>query len=94
MRNYETVIIFYPDVEEETRNSVMERLTNIIKENGSVDEIDEWGDRKFAYEIEYHNHGYYYLVKFKTEPETIVEFERIAKIQESILRYMVINLDK
>lgn len=94
MRNYETVIIFYPDVEEETRNSVMERLTNIIKENGSVDEIDEWGDRKFAYEIEYNNHGYYYLVKFKTEPETIVEFERIAKIQESILRYMVINLDK
>ena len=94
MRNYETVIIFYPDVEEETRNSVMERLTNIIKDNGSVDEIDEWGDRKFAYEIEYHNHGYYYLVKFKTEPETIVEFERIAKIQESILRYMVINLDK
>lgn len=94
MKNYESIVIFYPDVEEENRKDAVERLKSIIESNGSIEEIEEWGDRKFAYEIEYHNHGFYYLFKFKADADTVKEFSRIAKIQESILRHMVINLDK
>lgn len=94
MKNYESIVIFYPDIEEETRVATVNRLKEIIESNGSIEEIEEWGDRKFAYEIEYHNHGFYYLIKFKTDPDTVSEFDRIAKIQESILRHMIINLDK
>ncbi len=94
MKNYESIVIFYPDIEEEVRIDAVERLKSIIESNGSIEEIEEWGDRKFAYEIEYHNHGFYYLFKFNTDADTVKEFSRIAKIQESILRHMVINLDK
>ncbi len=94
MKNYESIVIFYPDVEEDVRKGAVERLSNIIESQGSIQEIEEWGDKKFAYTIEYNNHGFYYLFKFEAESEAVKEFDRIAKIQESILRHMVINLDK
>lgn len=94
MKNYEAVVIFYPDVEEEARKAVVERLSSIITTTGSVKEVEEWGDRKFAYPIQYHNHGFYYLFTFDAEADTVKEFDRVARIQESIIRHMVINLDK
>lgn len=94
MKNYESIVIFYPEVEEDTRKSVIERLSNIIESNGSIKEVNEWGDKKFAYEIEYNNHGFYYLFTFEAETDAVKEFDRIARIQESIIRHMVINLDK
>lgn len=94
MRNYEAVVIFYPDIDDEVREESIDRLSSIIEETGSIEEVDEWGDRKFAYEIEDYNHGFYYLIKFTSDSDTINEFDRIAKIQESIMRHMVINLDK
>lgn len=94
MKNYEAIVIFYPDVEEEVRQATIDRLTNIIETNGKVEEVEHWGDKKFAYPIQYHNHGYYTLFKFQAEPETEKEFNRIARISESIIRQMTINLDK
>lgn len=94
MKNYEAVVIFYPDVDDDTREGAIERLSSVINDGGSIEEIEEWGDRKFAYEIQDNNHGFYYLIKFSSDADTVNEFDRIAKIQESILRHMVINLDK
>lgn len=93
MINYESVVIFYPDTDEDTREEVINRLADIVSEGGEV-EIDHWGDKKFAYPIEFHNHGNYYLLTFKADNESLAEFSRIAKIQESILRFMIVNLDK
>ena len=94
MKNYEAIVIFYPDVEEDVRKNAVERLSNVIESNGSIKEVEEWGDKKFAYPIEYNNHGFYYLFTFESEADAVKEFDRIAKIQESIIRHMVINLDK
>ena len=94
MNNYEAIVIFYHDVEEEVRKAAVERLTEIISNDGNVEDIDEWGDRKFAYLIDDRTIGFYYLIKFKATPSAIKEFDRVAKIQESIIRHMVINLDK
>lgn len=94
MNNYEAIVIFYQDIEEEVRKTAVERLTDIINQDGSLDEVDEWGDRKFAYLIDDHATGFYYLLKFKATPNAVKEFDRVAKIQESIIRHMVINLDK
>lgn len=93
MTNYETVVIFYPDTDEETREGAIKRLVDIVSECGEV-EVDHWGDKKFAYPIEFHNHGNYYLLTYKADNDTLAEFDRIAKIQESILRFMTVNLDK
>ncbi len=93
MNNYESIIIFYPDTEEDVRNSVIERLNDIIETNGEILEVNDWGDRKFAYEIEYHNHGFYNYTKFNADPSIIEEYGRIARIQESVLRYMVVKIE-
>lgn len=94
MKNYESVVIFYPDVEEEERKKVLDRLSAIINSDGELLEIEEWGDRKFAYEINYYSNGIYYLFKFKANNDALTEFDRISKIQDSIIRHMTINLDK
>ncbi|WP_036729650.1 30S ribosomal protein S6 [Peptoniphilus mikwangii] len=94
MNKYEAIVMFYPDVEEEKRVSSFERLKGIIEENGTVSNVDEWGMRKLAYEIEYYKEAYYYLVEFEAVPETVKEFDRVSKILDSVMRHMVVRLDK
>ncbi len=90
MRKYEGMFIFLPNAEEK-RVQVMERLKGIIEENGKIDTIDEWGDRKLAYLIDDIGEGYYVLVNFQADAEAILELERISKISDNIMRYMIIR---
>lgn len=62
MKKYEAIFMFYPTVEEEVRTKHFDRLKGIIEENGSISNVDEWGMRKLAYEIEYNKEAYYVLV--------------------------------
>ena len=91
MRKYEVVLMFYPDVEEETRVKTFDRLKNIIETHGKIESVDEWGMRKLAYEINYIKEGYYYIVDFKASGDHIKEFERRLRLSDSVLRYMVIR---
>ncbi|ACL71081.1 30S ribosomal protein S6 [Halothermothrix orenii] len=95
MRAYETTFIIKPDLEEEARNNILDRVKEIIDTNGGkVNEVDEWGDRNLAYEIKNYNTGYYTLIKFEGEAETIDEMERYFNLTDSVLRYLVIREDK
>lgn len=94
MNKYEVIVMFYPTVEEEKRTKAFERLTDILKKDGEVSNIDEWGMRKLAYEIEYNKEAYYYLVEFSATPSAVKEFDRVAKILDSVMRHMVVRLDK
>ncbi len=87
------MVIFYPNVEEEERAKISERLTNIISANGNVEEVEEWGNRKLAYLIDDYTNGYYVLCTFQAEQDVIVEFERVAKITEGIMRHMIVRID-
>lgn len=86
--------MFYPDVEAEKREAHFERLKNIISEAGTINNIDEWGSRKLAYEIEYYQEAYYILVEFDAEPAAVKEFDRIARIQDSVMRHMIVRVDE
>lgn len=90
MRKYEGMFIFLP-TDEEKRVQVMERFKGIIEENGKVNTIDEWGVRKLAYLIDDIGEGYYVLINFEAEPDVILELERISKISDNIMRYMIIR---
>lgn len=90
MREYESIVIFYPDTDEEERNEIINRLSEIVSNDF---ESDYWGDRKFAYEIEKHGHGHYYLLTFKADSDSLNEFDRVARIQENILRFMTVNIE-
>lgn len=91
MTNYEMVIILKPELEEEKRSAALDRIYDAINENGKVGEVDEWGIRKLAYEINYIKEGYYVIVNFEADPTVVAEAERRARIQDQIIRYMVIK---
>ena len=89
MRKYEAMVIFYPNLEEEKRNALLERFKKIIEVGGSITTLDEWGMRKLAYLIDDLAEGYYVLINFESNPEVISEFDRIAKISDGIMRHMI-----
>jgi len=93
MNKYEAVIMFYPEVEEEKRNASFERIKNVIEKEGKITNVDEWGMRKLAYEIEYKKEAYYIFVEFETKPEDIAEVNRLAKIMDPVMRQMVIKVE-
>lgn len=94
MRKYEGVFIFLPNLEEEDRVKVLDRLKGIIEADGSISNIDEWGIRKLAYLIDDIGEGYYYILNFETTPETVKELDRVAKISDSVMRNMVVRIDE
>ncbi|CDZ75420.1 Ribosomal protein S6 [Peptoniphilus sp. ING2-D1G] len=94
MNKYEVIIMFYPNVDEEKRTANFERLKKILEDGGKVTKVDEWGMKKLAYEIEYFKEAFYYLVEFEADKETVEEFDRVSKILDSVMRHMVVRLDK
>ena len=64
--SYETIFIIDAALEEDAVNALKEKFTNLIAKNGTVESVDEWGKRRFAYEIDDKTEGYYVLVDFTT----------------------------
>ncbi len=86
--------IIRPDVEEEARKSVIERFHTILTDNGAeIENVDEKGSRRLAYEINDYREGYYVVVNFASDVEAIEEFKRQAKFADEFLRHMVIRED-
>ncbi|MDD2401940.1 MAG: 30S ribosomal protein S6 [Clostridia bacterium] len=94
MRDYEMVVIVKTNLEEEATNAVIEKITNLINNNGGeLAKIDKWGKRRLAYEINDLAEGIYYLVNFKGIPETVKEIDRVLKITDEVIRFMIIRKD-
>lgn len=94
MRKYETMYIIDPTLEEEAIHEVVERFSNLIKDQGGeVEKIDEWGKRRLAYPIKDHREGYYVVMNFNAEADVPQELERVYKITDSVLRYLIIRED-
>ncbi len=86
-------MIMRPDAEDETRAALLDRVREIItNEQGTVGKTDEWGKRRFAYEMNHVNEGYYYVMYFKAEPKTLDEVTRVLKIADTVLRIMPVRL--
>jgi len=94
IRKYESIFIVAPQVEEEARNQIIEKLKNLVESNGTLIKADEWGTRKLAYEVADQTEGYYVLFKFESSPEFPLELERIYKITDGILKFLVIKIDE
>ncbi len=94
MRKYETLFVLKPSLEETNRAALIEKFTGIINNDGKVVEVEEWGNRKLAYEIEKITEGYYVLVNFEANPELPKELERNFKISDDVMRYVVINKEE
>ena len=86
---YEVLYVLNPNLSEEETQAIVEKFKTLIEQNGTVDEMDEWGKRKLAYEINYLTEGYYVLVKFTSGPELPAELDRILGITDGVIRSLV-----
>ena len=96
MRTYEIMYVVRPNIEDEARKALVERFKNILTNDGAeIIEEKDWGKRRLAYEIEDFKEGYYNIVRINTEDsEATDEFQRLAKINDDIIRYIVIREDE
>ena len=86
---YEVLYVLNPNLTEEETQAIVEKFKTLIEQNGTVDEMEEWGKRKLAYEINYLTEGYYVLVKFPSGPELPAELDRILGITDGVIRSLV-----
>ncbi|MGD1969871.1 MAG: 30S ribosomal protein S6 [Desulfobacterales bacterium] len=95
MRRYETIVIMDPDLSDEQRQPVVNRVQDVInQENGYLALTDEWGTRKLAYEIKKKPRGYYTRFDFCGTSAIVDEIERFFRIDDRVLKYMTVLLDK
>lgn len=93
LKKYETIFIINSEVGEEATKALVEKFKTMLETSAQLESIDEWGKRKMAYEIDDKTDGYYVLANFSSSPEFPAELERIYKITEGILKYIIIKKD-
>jgi small subunit ribosomal protein S6 len=94
MRNYEAMFILKTNLEEEKRNEIIEKFKTIVQANGEIENVEEWGNRKLAYEINKFSEGYYVLMKFKAEADVPKELDRNFRIMDDVIRHLIVNLEE
>lgn len=94
MRKYETMFILNSGFTKEELPEKVEKFINVISNaGGQVDKITDWGKRRLAYEVKKQRDGYFVLVNFSAEPGVSKELERIFRISEEVVRYLIVRLE-
>lgn len=94
MRKYEVMFIVKPDLEEAEINKVAEEMKKVLTDKAAkILEEKKMGQRELAYEIKKFKTGYYFLYVVEANSEAINEFDRIAKINENVIRHLVIKVE-
>jgi small subunit ribosomal protein S6 len=91
MRKYEVMYIVRPDVDQEILEATVAKFQGIISNGGEIVKHDLMGKRRLAYEIKKFREGIYVLVNFNATPEVVNELERLMKISDEVIRYLVVQ---
>ena len=95
MNKYEVTVILSAKLEEEERAGALERIKGYItRYNGTVGEVEEWGKKRLAYEIQKEHDGFYYFIPFEAESTAPAEIERHVRIMDHVLRYLIVRQDE
>ncbi|MDR0958496.1 MAG: 30S ribosomal protein S6 [Clostridiales bacterium] len=95
MNKYELTVVVNGGLSEEEAKAEFEKVQELIARfGGTVEKIDEWGKRRFAYEIDKMNDGYYQVVYFDGAAQTPGELESRLRIAEKIVRYLIVRVDE
>jgi len=89
MEKYELMYVLNPNLSEEETAAVVEKFKALVEANGTIDEMEEKGKRKLAYEINYLTEGYYVLVKFTSSPDFPAELDRVLGITDGVIRSLI-----
>jgi small subunit ribosomal protein S6 len=93
MNYYEKIVILDPNIDDTAVEETVQRIKDvIIKEGGEIFKTDNWGRRKMAYELNKHKKGNYILLLFQAPPPTILQIEKLCKVIDSIIKFMIVKL--
>jgi small subunit ribosomal protein S6 len=93
MRQYETMYILKAELDADQTAALVEKYQTLVTEHGGqIDQLQEIGKRRLAYEIQDLREGYYVLMQFSSDTDVTKELERVMKIEENLLRYMTVRL--
>lgn len=88
-KKYELMVILSPTLDSEQNEAAQQRILEVINSNGTAGEVDDWGRRRLAYEIEDQTEGHYQVITFEAESEAPREIERVLQIMNGVMRYMI-----
>ena len=92
MNKYELAVVLNVKLEDEERAAAIEKITNYITRfGGTVTNIDEWGKKRLAYEIQKSKEGFYYFIQFDGDSTTPNELESRVRIMEPVIRYLCVR---
>jgi small subunit ribosomal protein S6 len=95
LREYEIMLILPVDADESVVATAVDRVSKVIAaDGGEVSNIDRWGRRRFAYEIQHMTEGYYVVANFTAEPTVQTELERVLNLADEVIRHKVLLLPK
>ena len=93
MRHYEVMVILDAGLEEDGIREIVDRATQAITSNGgTIDKVDRWGKRRFAYEVHHRSEGYYVLVQAAAEVAAVDSVDRVLGLADEVIRHKVIRL--
>ncbi len=94
INKYETVFVLNPELSEDATKALTAKFTDLIAQNGTIENINEWGKRKLAYPIDDYTEGYYVVVNFTANPAFPAELSRIYNITDGVLRSIIVRPEK
>ena len=95
MSKYELAVVVNAQIDDEARTAVVDRAKELIARfGGTVTNVDDWGKKKLAYEIQKMNEGYYYFIQFNAEGSAIHEIEQRMRIMDNVIRYLCVKQDE
>ena len=94
MNKYELAVVVSAKIEDDARAEVIEKVKDLItRVGGNVTDVDEWGKRRFAYDIQKMKEGFYYFIHFEAESTVPAELEQRIRIMDHVLRYLCVRQD-
>ena len=95
MKKYELALVVNAKIEDDARAAVVEKAKEYItRAGGTVTEVEDWGKKKLAYEIQKMNEGFYYFIQFNAEPDVPAEVEADVRIMDNVLRFLCVKKDE
>ena len=95
MKKYELALVVNAKIEDDARAAVVEKAKEYItRAGGTVTEVEDWGKKKLAYEIQKMNEGFYYFIQIDAEPDVPAEVEADVRIMDNVLRFLCVKKDE
>ena len=94
MNKYELCVVVSAKLEDDARAETVERVKEMVTRfGGAISDVDEWGKKRLAYEIQKMHEGFYYFIQFEADSDCPAELEKNMRIMDNVLRYLVVKKD-